>query len=236
MTADDLPAALARLPQEWRSALPGWTRERLDAVATRIREVSALRPIAPEDPFRALRLTPPQAVKVVVLGQDPYPRAGHADGLAFSAPSAKPPSLRRIFTVLAADRPGFRPPVRWALDRWAHQGALLLNPALTVEVGRIGSHLDCGWQALTSEIIKYLLNRPDPPVFLLWGSKAQAFFDQAAEGTGAAALVLRTRHPSNDFHQLFMAEGSHFIATADRIDWWALSEPVSPADGTSAGA
>jgi len=236
MTADDLPAALARLPQEWRSALPGWTRERLDAVVTRIREVSALRPIAPEDPFRALRLTPPQAVKVVVLGQDPYPRAGHADGLAFSAPSARPPSLRRIFTVLAADRPGFRPPVRWALDRWAHQGALLLNPALTVEVGRIGSHLDCGWQALTSELIKYLLNRPDPPVFLLWGSKAQAFFDQAAEGTGAAALVLRTRHPSNDFHQLFMAEGSHFIATADRIDWWALSEPVSPAGGTSAGA
>jgi len=236
MTADDLPAALARLPQEWRSALPGWTRERLDAVATRIREVSALRPIAPEDPFRALRLTPPQAVKVVVLGQDPYPRAGHADGLAFSAPSARPPSLRRIFTVLAADRPGFRPPVRWALDRWAHQGALLLNPALTVEVGRIGSHLDCGWQALTSELIKYLLNRPDPPVFLLWGSKAQAFFDQAAEGTGAAALVLRTRHPSNDFHQLFMAEGSHFLATADRIDWWALSEPVSPAGGTSTGA
>ena len=236
MTADDLPAALARLPQEWRSALPGWTRERLDAVVTRIREVSALRPIAPEDPFRALRLTPPQAVKVVVLGQDPYPRAGHADGLAFSAPSAKPPSLRRIFTVLAADRPGFRPPVRWALDRWAHQGALLLNPALTVEVGRIGSHLDCGWQALTFEIIKYLRARPDPPVFLLWGSKAQAFFDQAAEGTGAAALVLRTRHPSNDFHQLFMAEGSHFLATADRIDWWALSEPVSPAGGTSTGA
>lgn len=236
MTADDLPAAFAGLPQEWRSALPGWTRERLDAVVTRIREVSALRPIAPEDPFRALRLTPPQAVKVVVLGQDPYPRAGHADGLAFSAPSAKPPSLRRIFTVLAADRPGFRPPVRWALDRWARQGALLLNPALTVEVGRIGSHLDCGWQALTFEIIKYLRNRPDPPVFMLWGSKAQAFFDQAVECSGAAALVLRTRHPSNDFHQLFMAEGSHFLATADRIDWWALSEPVSPAGGTSTGS
>ena len=236
MTADDLPAAFAGLPQAWRSALPGWTRERLEAVAARIREVSARRPIAPEDPFRALRLTPPQRVKVVVLGQDPYPTAGHADGLAFSAPSAKPPSLRRIFAVLAADRPEFRPPMRWALDRWAQQGALLLNPTLTVEVGRIGSHLDCGWQALTSEIVKFLHDRPDPPAFLLWGSKAQAFFDQAVAGSGAAALVLRTRHPSNDFYKLFMAEGSHFLATADRIDWWALSEPVNPAAGVFPGA
>ena len=233
MTADDLPAAFASLPQEWQAVLPGWTSERMAAVVARIREVSAQRPIAPEDPFRALRLTPPQRVKVVVLGQDPYPTAGHADGLAFSAPSAKPPSLRRIFAVLAADRPGFRPPVWWSLDPWAHQGALLLNPALTVEVGRIGSHLDCGWQALTSEIVKSLQDRPDPPVFMLWGSKAQAFFDQAVEGSGAAALVLRTRHPSNDFHKLFMAEGSHFLATADRIDWWALSEAVNPVAGTS---
>ena len=236
MTADDLPAAFAGLPQEWRSALPGWTSERMAAVVARIREVSAQRPIAPEDPFRALRLTPPQRVKVVVLGQDPYPTAGHADGLAFSAPSAKPPSLRRIFSVLAADRPGFHPPSCWALDRWAHQGALLLNPALTVEVGHIGRHLDCSWQALTSEIINFLHARPDPPVFLLWGSKAQAFFDQAVAGSGTAALVLRTRHPSNDFHKLFMAEGSHFVATAERIDWWALSEPMSPSAGVSAGA
>ncbi|MFN9972528.1 MAG: hypothetical protein ACK58T_21825, partial [Phycisphaerae bacterium] len=92
------------------------------------------------------------------------------------------------------------------------------------------------WQALTSDIIKHLRNRPEPPVFMSWGSKSQAFYDQAVECSGAAALVLRTRHPSNDFHQLFMAEGSHFLATADRIDWWALSEPVSPAGGTSTGS
>ena len=226
MTADDLPAAFAGLPQAWRAALPGWTSERTAAVVARIRSVSAQRPIAPEDPFRALRLTPPQAVKVVVLGQDPYPTAGHADGLAFSAPSARPPSLRRIFSVLAADRPGFRPPSRWALDHWALQGALLLNPTLTVEVGRIGSHLQCGWRALTSEIIKILHDRPDPPAFLLWGSKAQTFFDEAVMGSCTTALVLRTRHPSNDFGKTFMAEGSHFLATADRIDWWALPEAV----------
>jgi uracil-DNA glycosylase len=228
MTADDLPAAFTGLPPAWRAALPGWTLERTAAVVARIRNVSAQRSIAPEDPFRALRLTPPDRVKVVVLGQDPYPTAGHADGLAFSAPSARPPSLRRIFSVLAADRPGFRPPSCWALDHWALQGALLLNPALTVEVGRIGSHLDCGWQALTSEIIIVLHDRPDPPAFLLWGSKAQAFFDQAVADAHSAALVLRTRHPSNDFGKTFMAEGSHFLATADRIDWWAFSGSVMP--------
>jgi uracil-DNA glycosylase len=226
MTADDLPAALAGLPPPWRDVLPGWTPDRLDGVARRIRAVSAGRPIAPDDPFRALRLTPPQHVKVVVLGQDPYPTAGHADGLAFSAPAGKPPSLRRIFAALAADRPGFRPPLRWALDEWARQGALLLNPTLTVEVGCIGSHLACGWQALTSEIAQYLHDRHDPPAFLLWGAKAQAFFDQAIANPRPAVPVLRTRHPSNDFRKEFMSEGSHFLATADRVDWWSVAGPA----------
>jgi uracil-DNA glycosylase len=222
MTADELPAAFARLPPAWREVLPGWTSQRVDALVQRVCEVSQGRPIAPEDPFRALRLTPPQQVKVVVFGQDPYPTAGHADGLAFSAPSAKPPSLRRIFAVLASDRPGFRPPVRWALDHWAQQGALLLNPTLTVEVGRIGSHLNCGWQALTSQIAQVLHDLPQPPAFLLWGTKAQAFFDEAVPNPRPEAVVMRTRHPSNDFRREFMGEGSHFVATADRIDWWAV--------------
>ncbi|MFM7848833.1 MAG: uracil-DNA glycosylase [Rubrivivax sp.] len=224
MTAEDLPAVFAGLPQAWRDVLPGWTPQRLDDLAARILRVSGQRPIAPQDPFRALRLTPPEQVRVVVLGQDPYPTAGHADGLAFSCPAGKPPSLRRIFAVLAADRPGFRPPASWSLEPWARQGVLLLNPALTVEVGRIGSHLDCGWQALTSEIVSYLIDRSDPPAFLLWGAKAQASFDQAAHGTRSRPRVWRTRHPSNDFQRAFMAEGSHFLATAECINWWAFAE------------
>lgn len=234
MTADDLPAAFATLPPAWREVLPGWTGALERAVVERVRAASGGREIGPTDPFRALRLVAPQDVRVVVFGQDPYPTPGHADGLAFSAARGRPASLRRIFAVLAADRPGWAPPPGGALDAWARQGVLLLNPVLTVELGRIGSHLGVGWQALTSQIVAVLLRRAPPPAWLLWGSKAQAFFDEAAAAAGvppAAAGVWRTRHPSNDFRREFMAEGSHFAATAGRVDWWSLGScsPLAPA-------
>ena len=221
MTADDLPAAFAALPPAWRAVLPGWTPAAQQAVVERVRAVSGAREIAPADPFRALRLVPPAAVKVVVFGQDPYPKPGHADGLAFSAGHGRPHSLRRIFQVLAADRPGWTPPAVWTLDAWAARGALLLNPTLTVEVGRAGAHLDCGWQALTSQIVQVLCDRADPPAFLLWGRPANAFFDAAV--SAADVPVWRSRHPSHDIRREFMADGSHFLATADRIDWWGLA-------------
>jgi uracil-DNA glycosylase len=224
MTADDLPAAFGSLPAPWRACLPGWTPAAQDAVVQRVRAVSGLREIAPADPFRALRLVPPSAVQVVVFGQDPYPRPGHADGLAFSAGEGKPHSLRRVFEVLASDRPGWQRPQRWSLDAWARQGVLLLNPTLTVDVGVAGSHMKCGWQALTSQIVDALCRREDTPVFMLWGRPASAFFD-AARPAGAEVTVLRTRHPSHDMRREFMAEGSQFLATADRVDWWALSAP-----------
>ncbi len=221
MTADDLEAAFETLPPAWRAVLPGWTESRRAELIARIRAVSADRPIAPPDPFRALRLVPPNDVRVVILGQDPYPKPGQADGLAFSAGAGRPASLRRIFQVLAADRPGFVAPPVWKLDPWARQGVLLLNPTLTIEIGRIGSHMACGWQALTSEIVRNLSARDSPPVFMLWGAKAQAFFD-AACAPGVAVPTLRTRHPSNDMRRGFMRDGSHFVLTADRVDWWAL--------------
>lgn len=222
MTAADLPAAFASLPPAWRAALPGWTAHAEATVADRVRAASADRPIGPTDPFRALRLVPPDAARVVVFGQDPYPTPGHADGLAFSAGRGRPRSLARVFEVLAADRPGWKPPPTWALDGWARQGVLLLNPTLTVELGRAGSHLECGWQALTSQIVESLSRLALPPVFLLWGGKAQQFFQTAARPT--ASQVLSTRHPSYDFERRFMAEGSHFAATAALVDWWAIGE------------
>ena len=182
-----------------------------DDVIRRVRQVSGDRPIAPADPFRALRFGGPDAVKVVVFGQDPYPKPGHADGLAFSAGHGKPASLRRIFQVLAEDRPGLRAARRsWKLDGWARQGVLLLNPTLTVEVGRIGSHLDCGWQALTSEIVKILCRSTEPAGLSALGRQGAAFFERRGRA-GRDPRVLRTRHPSNDFRREFMAEGSHFL-------------------------
>ena len=226
MKASDLDAAFASLPPAWAAVLPGWTRERLAAVRRCIEAASGDRLIAPDDPFRFLRLVAPDEVKVVVIGQDPYPSAGHADGLAFSAGMGRPRSLARVMEVLAADRPQtFRPPDSWKLDAWACQGVLLLNSVLTVEVGRSASHMDCGWQALTVEIVKSFSCRQDPPTFLLWGTKAQAFW----AGTDIAhASALTTRHPSYDFQRAFMAEGSHFEATAHLVDWWAIGRPGKP--------
>jgi uracil-DNA glycosylase len=221
MTPEGLAAAFASLPSTWRQRLPGWTAAATDQVVERVRAVSGDRDIAPEDPFRALRLVAPEAARVVIFGQDPYPRPGHADGLAFSAGHGKPHSLRRIFDVMAADRPGWSRPEVWALDAWAKQGVLLLNPVMTVEVGQAGSHMRCGWQALTCEIVQTLCENPEPPAFLLWGKPANAFFD-AARPANTPVPVWRTRHPSHDMKRAFMADGSHFVATADRVDWWAL--------------
>ena len=120
MTVDDLPAAFATLPPAWRDLLD-WTQAAVDDVIEAIRRASETRPIAPDDPFRALRLVAPAQARVVVFGQDPYPGAGHADGLAFSAPTSGRPSLRRIFDVPTpeiAEMVGLaESTVRWRLAR-----------------------------------------------------------------------------------------------------------------------
>jgi uracil-DNA glycosylase len=227
VTADDLPAAFASVPRAWRAVLPGWTPELEGLVVEKVRSVSGDRPIAPADPFRALRFSAPEDVKVVILGQDPYPKPGHADGLAFSAGRGKPHSLQRIFAVLAADRPGFAPPEVWALDEWARQGVLLLNPTLTVETGRVGSHMECGWQALTIQIVNILSESAAPPIFLLWGKPAKAFFDSSRAEGASLPRVFRSRHPSHDFKRQFMSDGSHFLATESSINWWAISKQAA---------
>lgn len=224
MTADDLAAAFATLPAAWRRVLPGWTDGAQQALIAAIRAASGERAIAPADPFRALRLVAPDAARVVVFGQDPYPGGGHADGLAFSAPTSTRPSLRRVFDVLEADRPGWRRPKSGRLDAWAEQGVLLLNPTLTVEVGSVNSHTQLGWQALTSQIVQALVDQSTPPTFLLWGSQARSFAETALHAR-AGVKRLTARHPSNDYRREFMADGSHFAATASLVDWWALQDP-----------
>ena len=153
--------------------------------------------------FRALDLTPLAAVRVVILGQDPYHGPGQAHGLCFSVqPNVRtPPSLVNIYKELETDlgipraRHGF-------LEHWAKQGVLLLNSVLTVEMGMAASHQGKGWERFTDAVIRLVNAKPEPVVFLLWGSHAQkkaAFVDSidrgATDGTGRH-LVLKAPHPS----------------------------------------
>ena len=149
--------------------LLGFLRERLEAGAV----------VFPPQPLRALELTPPEQVRVVILGQDPYHGRGQAEGLAFSvAPGvALPPSLRNIFKELERDL-GTPPPKfpnpGGCLVNWARHGVLLLNTCLTVEEGQPASHSGRGWEVLTDALIRHVAKLERPLVFMLWGSHAQS--------------------------------------------------------------
>lgn len=127
------------------------------------------------DVFNALRFTPLDAVKVVILGQDPYHGPNQAHGLCFSVlPGVKtPPSLVNIYKELAADIDGFVIPNHGTLTSWAEQGVLLLNTVLTVEQGKAHSHAKWGWERFTDMVINVVNRHQQGVVFLLWGSHAQ---------------------------------------------------------------
>jgi uracil-DNA glycosylase len=156
--------------------------------------------IYPPEPFRALELTPLAAVKVVVLGQDPYHGPGQAEGLAFSvAPGVKlPPSLRNMFKERQRLF-GTPIPASGSLRHWAEQGVLLLNTSLTVEDGQAGSHAKQGWELLTDALIAAVAAQASPCVYLLWGAHAQAkagLIAEVAGQHGREILVLQSNHPS----------------------------------------
>jgi uracil-DNA glycosylase len=124
------------------------------------------------DVFAAFHLTPYDNVKVVILGQDPYPQPGEANGLSFSVPrdGSPPKSLRNIFAAMRHDQ--IAAPEHGDLTAWAQQGVLLLNTALTVRRADPGSHAK-EWRAFTDAVIPLLSAREDPLVFVLWGRAAQ---------------------------------------------------------------
>jgi uracil-DNA glycosylase len=168
--------------------LSGFLRERLEAGAV----------IFPPQPLRALELTPPEQVRVVILGQDPYHGRGQAEGLAFSvAPGvAFPPSLRNIFKELERDL-GTPPPAfpnpGGSLVKWARHGVLLLNTCLTVEEGQAASHSGQGWEVLTDSVIRHISGFGQHVVFMLWGAHAQS--KRALIDSGRHQLLL-ANHPS----------------------------------------
>nr|WP_319948749.1 uracil-DNA glycosylase [uncultured Shimia sp.] len=153
--------------------------------------------LPPEDQiFTALRLTPPKDVRVVILGQDPYPTPGHAHGLAFSVdPSVRPlpRSLTNIFKEMQSDL-GQCPPTG-DLRFWARQGVLLINTVLTVPAGEANGHKGLGWQNLCHQVLTRVSEHPT--AFVLWGKQAQALAPHiSAPKNGDDHLRIESAHPS----------------------------------------
>lgn len=195
-----MPAELPvdRALDEWATVVPAF----LDGTVGRIletvehrREGTVVYP-APDSLFRAMVLTPLSAVRVVILGQDPYHGSGQAHGLSFSVPEGipAPPSLRNIFREITDDIYGGIPQqFSTNLTRWAVQGVLLLNTVLTVEQGRAGSHRGLGWETVTDQIIAAVSRACPHPVFMLWGAparKKRALVDRDS------CCLLEAPHPS----------------------------------------
>jgi uracil-DNA glycosylase len=148
----------------------------------------------PELVFEAFLRTPFERVKVVILGQDPYPRPGDAHGLAFSfvGNGRMPPSLKAILAEMARDT-GAAAPASGDLSGWARQGVLLLNASLTTALGRSGAHMKLGWERLTGEVVAKVSAERPAVVFMLWGAPACAWAERIDR---ERHLVLTCGHPS----------------------------------------
>ncbi|MEG3087621.1 uracil-DNA glycosylase [Sphingomonas sp. PB4P5] len=219
---------MLELPQGWRTALGGIDLTPLDTFLAA--EAAAGKQIFPDaaDRFRALALTPPDRVRVVLLGQDPYHGAGQAHGLSFSVrPGVRTPaSLRNIYRELASDL-GIPAAPHGFLDHWAEQGVLLLNTVLTVEAGKAGSHRKRGWEGFTDAVIAHVSAHAPPSVFMLWGNPAKEkaiLIDDIA--AGGRHLVLTAAHPSplaqgKFFGSRHFSQANTFLEAHGRgaIDW-----------------
>lgn len=218
-----------RLEPSWKARVGDWLlRDDMRALSAflRARKADGAR-IFPPGPeiFAAFDATPFDAVKVVILGQDPYHGAGQAHGLCFSVrPDVRvPPSLDNIYKELQRDTGFVRPDHGWLMP-WAQRGVLLLNAVLTVEEGRAGAHQGKGWEGFTDHVIDVLNREREDLVFLLWGSYAQA---KGKVIDARRHCVLRTTHPSPlSAHRGFLGS-EHFSRTnaflrkrgIAQIDW-----------------
>lgn len=193
----------------------------------------------PEDKiYNALRYTPFNEVKVVILGQDPYHEPGQAHGLAFSVPKGmpQPPSLINIFKELSDDVLPASPAgdqSEGLLVPWAKQGVLLLNTVLTVRAHEAGSHRAKGWEIFTDAIINKLAKRDKPMVFILWGApaaKKKELILEASQKTGTRHLVITAPHPSplsayrGFFGGRYFSRANYFLEDIGEvpIDWKAV--------------
>ncbi len=174
--------------------------------------------------FNALKTTPYDKVKVVIIGQDPYHGIGEAHGMCFSVnPGIKiPPSLMNIYKELNRDL-GCKIPNNGYLVKWAKQGVLLLNSVLTVEKDKPASHQNKGWEIFTDRIIEELNKSQTPIVFLLWGNFAK---QKARLITNKKHLILTSSHPS-PFSVKYGFEGCSHFSKANKF---LASNNLTPID------
>ncbi|MCF6170610.1 MAG: uracil-DNA glycosylase [Bacteroidales bacterium] len=185
------------IEESWRTALqPEFTASYFNKLKETLKREKESYTIYPPGSriFSAFNLTPLTAVRVVILGQDPYHGPGQAHGLCFSVPDATkpPPSLQNIFKELNNDL-GIPVPGTGNLEKWAGQGVLLLNATLTVRAANAGSHQGIGWETFTDQVIRAISDLRAGVVFLLWGKYAQAkhqLIDQRKH------FILSAPHPS----------------------------------------
>jgi uracil-DNA glycosylase len=194
-----------KLPAPWLPALAAeiekpYYRELAAFLATE-RATKTIFP-AEQDVFAALALTPPDDVKVVLLGQDPYHDDGQAHGLCFSVlpPTRPPPSLKNMFRELKEDLGVVIPDGRGELTGWARQGVLLLNTVLTVVAHEAASHKKRGWETFTDAVIGKVNESPKPVVFCLWGTHARS---KAKLVDTSRHIVIESAHPSPLSAKLF---------------------------------
>jgi len=185
------------IPAGWGEAVGGEAAQpyyaKLQAFVAAERAAHTVYP--PEDEvFTALRLTPFEKVRVVILGQDPYHGEGQAHGLAFSVRVGvkPPPSLVNMYKEMETDL-GVARPQTGDLTSWARQGVLLLNAVLTVRAGAANSHKNKGWETFTDAALRALNARPEPVVFVLWGNYARK---KRALIEAGRHTVIESAHPS----------------------------------------
>ena len=193
---EPLAALFARVPPGWRPVTDAFlaTPAGQELVRYVDRRVSEGVLVYPAAALRALELTPPDAVRVVILGQEPYHGPGQAQGIAFSVRDGHklPPSLRNMLREVESDT-GEPSQCRGDLTAWACQGVLLLNTSFTVENGRPQSHAGRGWEVLVDALLAHLVAKSEPVVFLLWGGTAQR---KRALVQREPHRVLMANHPS----------------------------------------
>ncbi len=187
---------------EWNELGPwgqliNFSKQQWDRISEQVENAYVTATVYPprQQLFAALQATPPEQVRVVILGQDPYHEPGQAHGLSFSVEPGTPipKSLCNIYKELESDLE-IPPAGSGCLRPWAENGVLLLNSILTVEAHKAGSHKKFGWEAFTDQVIAATNALPQPIAFVLWGNYAQK--KTSLIHTDAPRLVLASAHPS----------------------------------------